>query len=44
MTKWVLIATGGALGSVLGYAMHVRVKNAVSADFPLGKLAVNVTG
>jgi fluoride exporter len=44
MTKWVLIAMGGALGSVLRYAMHVGVKNAVSTDFPLGTLAVNVTG
>jgi fluoride exporter len=44
MTKWVLIATGGGLGSVLRYAMHVWVKNAVNTGFPLGTLAVNVTG
>jgi CrcB protein len=44
MTNWVLIATGGALGSVLRYAMHSWVKNADSTDFPLGTLAVNLIG
>lgn len=44
MTKWMLIATGGALGSVLRYGMQGWVQRATSADFPWGTLAVNVIG
>jgi len=44
MTKWILIATGGAFGSVLRYAMQGWVQRAASGGFPLGTLAVNVLG
>ena len=42
--KWLLIATGGALGSVLRYALQGWVQRATSDTFPTGTLAVNVLG
>jgi CrcB protein len=42
--KWVLIAAGGALGSVLRYAIQGWVQRLTSGSFPLGTLAVNVAG
>ena len=42
--RWILIALGGGLGSVLRYAMHVGVQRAVGGSFPVGTLAVNVLG
>ena len=44
MTKWLLIAAGGALGSVLRYAVQGWVQRATNADFPAGTLAVNIIG
>lgn len=44
MTKYVLIAAGGAFGSVLRYALQGWVQRLVNGGFPLGTLAVNVLG
>jgi fluoride exporter len=40
----VLIATGGAIGSVLRYVVEAWVPAAGSGGFPWGTLAVNVAG
>jgi CrcB protein len=42
--KWVLIAGGGALGSMLRYAVQGGVHRLVSAGFPAGTMIVNVIG
>lgn len=39
-----LVAIGGAIGSVLRYAMMNFVGKAAGINFPYGTLAVNVTG
>lgn len=44
MLKVVLVALGGALGSVLRYAMQGWVQRAAGSNFPAGTLAVNVLG
>jgi fluoride exporter len=44
MTKWLLIAGGGALGSVFRYALHTSVQRAWGGNFPLGTLTVNLIG
>jgi len=44
MTKWLLIAAGGAFGSVMRYAVHGWAQRATSGNFPWGTLAVNVIG
>jgi CrcB protein len=44
MTKWLLIAGGGALGTVLRYAIQGWVQRAAGSSFPAGTLAVNVLG
>jgi fluoride exporter len=44
MTKWILIAAGGALGSVLRYALQGWVQRASNGSFPVGTLVVNVIG
>jgi CrcB protein len=44
MMKWILIAAGGAFGSVLRYAVQGWVQRAITSNFPLGTLAVNVIG
>jgi fluoride exporter len=44
MTKWILIAAGGALGSVLRYALQGWVQRSTSSTFPLGTLVVNLIG
>jgi len=44
MTKWLLIAGGGAFGSVLRYAVQGWVQRATNGGFPAGTLAVNVLG
>jgi len=44
MLKWLLIASGGALGSVLRYLLQGWVQRAFGGLFPLGTLAVNVLG
>jgi fluoride exporter len=44
MTKWLLIAGGGALGSVFRYALHTSVQRVWGGNFPLGTLTVNLIG
>ena len=44
MLKYVLIAVGGGLGSVLRYWMHGWVQRVTGVDYPWGTFAVNVTG
>jgi CrcB protein len=44
MTKWLLIAAGGAFGSVARYALQGWVQRAVNSGFPLGTLVVNLIG
>jgi len=44
MTKWTLIAVGGAFGSVLRYAVQGWVQRFAGSSFPAGTLAVNVIG
>jgi len=44
MTKWMLIAAGGALGSVLRYAVQGWAHRLTSGNFPIGTLVVNVIG
>jgi fluoride exporter len=44
MNKLLLIAVGGALGSVLRYAVQGLGQRLVDGRFPLGTLVVNVLG
>jgi fluoride exporter len=44
MMKWLLIAAGGALGSVLRYVLHAGIQRTPGLDFPLGTFAVNMIG
>ena len=44
MTKWILIAAGGALGSVLRYAVQGWAQRLTSGSFPIGTLVVNLIG
>jgi CrcB protein len=44
MTKWLLVAGGGAFGSVLRYAVQGWAQRFAGAIFPWGTFAVNVTG
>ena len=39
-----LVAIGGAIGSVLRYLMSTGIYNLLGKDFPYGTLAVNVLG
>ena len=43
MLKWLLIAVGGACGSLLRYAFQGWVQRLAGSSFPVGTLAVNVT-
>lgn len=43
MFKWFLIAAGGALGSLMRYALQGWVQRLTGSMFPLGTLAVNIT-
>jgi CrcB protein len=42
--EWVLIAVGGAIGSMCRYAVGMWVQRASHSGFPAGTLAVNVIG
>ena len=42
--KWILIASGGAIGSVARYWMQGAVYSLTGLAFPLGTIAVNVLG
>jgi len=44
MLKFLLIAVGGAFGSVLRYAMQGWVQRLTTSTFPLGTFAVNMLG
>jgi CrcB protein len=44
MTKWLLIAVGGAFGSILRYAIQGWMQRAINTNFPLGTLVVNLIG
>lgn len=44
MTKYMLIAAGGALGSVLRYALQGGVQRLAGGTFPTGTMAVNLIG
>ena len=45
MLKWVLIAVGGGIGSILRYAMQGLVGQQVAGRvFPLGTMCVNILG
>jgi CrcB protein len=44
MLGWSLIAAGGALGSVLRYAVQSAAQRWIGAAFPLGTLIVNLAG
>ncbi|MFO0789486.1 MAG: fluoride efflux transporter CrcB [Pirellulales bacterium] len=44
MNRWLLIAAGGAFGSVMRCAMQGWVQRLAGGSFPLGTLAVNVLG
>jgi fluoride exporter len=45
MLKWILIAVGGAIGSMLRYAMQGWVGQEVAGrSFPVGTMVVNLVG
>jgi fluoride exporter len=44
MTKWILIAAGGALGSLSRYALQGWMQRVINTNFPLGTLVVNLIG
>lgn len=44
MTKYLLIGAGGALGSIMRYALQGWVQRVAGGGFPAGTLAVNVLG
>ena len=44
MLKWAMIAGGGALGSVLRYALQGWAQRLSGETFPTGTLVVNVLG
>lgn len=44
MAKFLFVALGGALGSVLRYTVQGWVQRLAGESFPLGTLAVNVAG
>jgi CrcB protein len=44
MIKWLLIAAGGAFGSILRYALQGWVQRSTNSSFPIGTLAVNIIG
>lgn len=39
-----MVAMGGALGSILRYMIHIKIDQMHSFDFPLGILSINVIG
>jgi fluoride exporter len=45
MLKWIFIAAGGALGSVLRYAVQGWVGQQIAGrSFPIGTIVVNISG
>ena len=44
MFKWTLIGLGGAAGSMLHYAVQLAAHRLAGPTFPVGTLAVNISG
>ncbi len=44
MIKYILLATGGAIGTILRYSMSGLTYRIVNGVFPWGTIAVNLTG
>ena len=44
MNVWIAIGTGGAIGSVLRYALAMSVQRWAGTGFPLGTVIVNILG
>ena len=44
MQSWILVAVGGALGSVARYGLGQAVDARWDADFPVGTLLINLLG
>ncbi len=44
MTKYILLATGGAIGTILRYSMSGLTYRMVNGVFPWGTIAVNLSG
>lgn len=44
MNRYLAVMLGGALGSVVRYALGVAIMSRYSGPFPLGTFAINVTG
>lgn len=44
MHKLLLIGLGGAIGSILRYALDGWIQRAAGASFPIGTLVINVSG
>ena len=44
MVTYLMVALGGAIGSVCRFALSAAIARAASEVFPLGTLVVNVTG
>jgi len=44
MIKYILLATGGAIGTILRYSMSGLTYRAVNSVFPWGTIVVNLTG
>ncbi len=43
MLKWLIIASGGALGSLMRYALQGWVQRLTAHTFPIGTLVVNIS-
>jgi CrcB protein len=44
MSKWILIAVGGAAGSLLRYSLQGWAQRLTNGVFPVGTLSVNIIG
>lgn len=44
MTKWILIAAGGATGSLFRYAIQGWIQRLAGGTFPFGTFGVNIIG
>jgi fluoride exporter len=44
LTKYAVVAAGGALGAMVRYALGAHVFSRFAASFPVGTFVINVTG
>ena len=44
MNKYLLVMVGGGLGSLARYVLSTEINNRILGRFPIGTIAVNVTG